>query len=174
MDYVKDYKVEISKLSNEDGGGYLAYIPLIECYGDGETAEDAIAEVYSVAEALIKIAVEDGKEIPQPQYYKDEYEFSGKLSVRLPKNLHKQVSERAKVEDCSINQLISTYIAMGVGDAFGRTENVLEMQEVNAWKIAMLSSINTDNWQDSYNQQYFHVEPSVELKRRGRKHETRI
>ena len=120
MRSVKDYKVEITKVTEADGGGYIAHIPELDCFGDGETIEKAIADVYAVAEDLIEIAMEDGKEIPMPQYYKDLDEFSGKLSIRLPKTLHKQVSQRAKAEDCSINQLIGTYIAMGVGDAFGR------------------------------------------------------
>ena len=151
---VKDYKVEISKVTEEDGGGYVAYIPELDCYGDGETIEQAIADVYAVAEDLIEIAREDRKEIPIPQYYKDTEDYSGKLSIRLPKTLHKHVRERAKAERCSINQLIITYIAMGIGDAFGRNESLMNKQEENVQsKISYLSLIN-ETWSNLAKQQY--------------------
>lgn len=149
---VKDYKVEISKLSREDGGCYLAHIPELDCYGDGETVEAAMADVYAVAEDLIEIAMEDGKEIPMPQYYRDRDEFSGRLSIRLPKTLHKQVSQRAKVEDCSINQLIATYVAMGVGDAFGRVESLIEKQEENDGYTALFLSLTQEMWKHTQKQ----------------------
>lgn len=143
---VKDYKVEITKVAEADGGGYIAHIPELDCYGDGETVEDAIADVYAVAEDLIEIAMEDGKEIPMPQYYKDMDEFSGKLSIRLPKTLHKQVSQRAKLEDCSINQLIGNYVAMGVGDAFGRAESVYIKEETFERAAMTLSMVSQELW----------------------------
>lgn len=143
---VRNYKVEISKLTEKDGGGYMAHMPELDCYGDGDTVEEAIADVYEVAEDLVAIAMEDGKEIPLPMYFKDLDEFSGKLSIRLPKTLHRQLSQRAKLEECSINQLIATYVSMGIGDAFGRAEG-LSLKEENFGRAAMaLSMVAQDMW----------------------------
>ncbi|NLT48118.1 MAG: type II toxin-antitoxin system HicB family antitoxin [Clostridiales bacterium] len=153
MSSVKDYKVVIAKVTEADGGGYIAHIPELDCIGDGETMEKAIADVYAVAEDLIEIAREDGKEIPMPQYYKDIDDFSGKLSIRLPKTLHKQVSERAKAEECSINQLIGTYIAMGVGDAFGRIESLMERKEESISDMTIFLSIAKEMWEYNQKQQ---------------------
>lgn len=143
---VRYYKVEISRLTEDDGGGYMAHIPELDCYGDGDTAEEAIADVYEVAEDLIAIAMEDGKEIPTPMYFRDLDEFSGKLSIRLPKTLHKQVSQRAKAEDCSINQLINAYIAMGIGDAFGRNESILSKEVESFDHTVRVSSMSKRLW----------------------------
>ena len=171
---VKDYKVEITKLTEADGGGYIAYIPELDCYGDGETVEAAIADVYAVAEDLIEIAMEDGKEVPMPQYYRDMDEFSGKLSIRLPKTLHKQISQRAKSEDCSINQLIGTYVAMGLGDAYGRIESRMERQGENAGYTALFLSWAQEMWKHTQ-QQYEIPSDFVAMNYRGgRKYEARF
>ena len=53
-----------------------------------------------------------GKDIPTPQYYKDLDDFSGKLSIRLPKTLHKLVSQGGKNENCqykSVNHNLHCY-----------------------------------------------------------------
>lgn len=125
---VMDYKIELSKLSNDDGGGYIAYIPQLDCYGDGKTSEDAINDVRQVAEDILQLAEEDGKQIPIPQYYKEEEDYSGKLTLRIPKFLHKQITDRAMKESCSINQLIQTYISMGIGYSWGKEKILINFE----------------------------------------------
>ena len=41
--------------------------------------------------------------------------LSGRLVVRLPKSVHRELADRAKVEGVSLNQLILTYVARGLG-----------------------------------------------------------
>ena len=41
--------------------------------------------------------------------------YSGKLLIRVPKYIHKLLIEKAKEEGCSVNQLIQTYISLGLG-----------------------------------------------------------
>jgi len=143
---VKDYKIEVAKLTDEDGGGYIAHIPQLGCFGDGDTIEAAIADVYTVAEELISIALEDGKEVPEPQPYKDIDEFSGKLSLRIPKTLHKHLNQRSKMEDCSINQLILSYISMGLGDAFGRMDKTSSKSQESFDRIIQKTKMTQNMW----------------------------
>lgn len=66
----RDYRVELNKLSEEEGGGYIALIPELNCHGDGNTPEDAMKDVYEVAEEILKLAIEDGISIPAPKEHR--------------------------------------------------------------------------------------------------------
>ena len=87
---------------------------------DGESEEEALINVKDAIEAWIETAQELGRSIPKEDIYRDEDEFSGKLTLRIPKSLHKKVTEMAEEEGCSINQLMLMYISMGLGNDYGK------------------------------------------------------
>ncbi len=61
------YSVLVSPLSSEDGGGFLATVPdLPGCMSDGETPQEAIANVQDAIESWIEAAQDLGREIPMP------------------------------------------------------------------------------------------------------------
>ena len=61
------YTVVISPLSAEDGGGFLATVPdLPGCMSDGETPEEAIANVGDAIAVWIEGAREMGRDVPAP------------------------------------------------------------------------------------------------------------
>jgi predicted RNase H-like HicB family nuclease len=62
-----EYPVLIEPLSAEDGGGFLATIPdLPGCMSDGETPEEALANVPDAVEAWIEEACALGRTVPAP------------------------------------------------------------------------------------------------------------
>ncbi|MBZ9865096.1 type II toxin-antitoxin system HicB family antitoxin [Mesorhizobium sp. CA15] len=62
-----EYPVVIAPLSIEDGGGFSAYVPdLPGCMSDGETPEEAIANVQDAIAAWIGAAHELGRSVPRP------------------------------------------------------------------------------------------------------------
>lgn len=62
-----DYRVEIEPLAAADGGGYLARVPdLPGCVSDGETPEEALANVAEAIESWIEAARAWGRPVPQP------------------------------------------------------------------------------------------------------------
>jgi len=66
MDHSK-YHVIINPLSPDDGGGFLATVPdLPGCMSDGETPEEALANVQDAVAAWIEAARDLGRGIPQP------------------------------------------------------------------------------------------------------------
>ena len=62
-----DYPVMIEPLSVEDGGGFLATVPdLPGCMSDGETPEEALANVRDAIAAWIEEARALGRSVPNP------------------------------------------------------------------------------------------------------------
>ena len=62
-----DYPVLIEPLSSDDGGGFIATVPdLPGCTSDGETPEQALAEVQDAIAAWIDEARKLGRSVPVP------------------------------------------------------------------------------------------------------------
>lgn len=106
----KDYSVLLRRLTERDGGGWLAEIrELPGCMSDGGTRELALENLREAQEAWLTTALEEGFEIPGPRFVTDE--FSGRLTLRIPKSMHAKLSEMAEDEEVSLNQLIVTLLA---------------------------------------------------------------
>jgi antitoxin HicB len=73
----------------------------------GPMAEDAKA-------AWIEDALEDGDAVPDPR---QEESYSGKVNLRMPKSLHRDLAHRAEQEGVSLNQVMITALARSVGAA---------------------------------------------------------
>lgn len=126
------YKIEIVKVSEKDGGGYLAIVPSLPgCMSDGDTAEEALENVKDAIKCWIETAEELGREIPKPIEYRVDDEYSGKLLLRIPKYLHKMIAERSVSEGSSINQLIQSYISMGLGYEIGKSQISINVEYKN-------------------------------------------
>ena len=62
------YKIEFTPLTKEDGGGYLAAIPLLKgCQSDGPTPDEAIKNLREAQRAWFESALKHGDPIPLPQ-----------------------------------------------------------------------------------------------------------
>ncbi|MDD4779357.1 MAG: type II toxin-antitoxin system HicB family antitoxin [Tissierellia bacterium] len=147
----KNYRIEISKLSDEDGGGFLATVPsLAGCMSDGETQEEALINVRDAIKCWIETAEEMGREIPLEDGYKSEDDYSGKLSLRIPKSLHKQVTDMANKEGCSINQLMMMYISMGIGCEYGKKQVNITLNNSNN-EMRIIDELQRSVWNNYEN-----------------------
>lgn len=107
-----DYPFEIRPLSAEDGGGFLITFPdLPGCMSDGETPEEAIREGRDAFRCWMLAHLEDGRPVPAPNGGGE----PGRFVQRLPKSLHAKLAARAKQEGVSLNTLVLTFIAEGLG-----------------------------------------------------------
>jgi len=89
--------------SNEDEC-YIATIPEFSgLFAHGDTREEAIREAEVALEMFIEDMKEDGEEIPKPDTYNS---FSGQTRLRLPKSLHRELSQQANLENVSLNTLL--------------------------------------------------------------------
>ena len=108
-----NYPVEISKISEADGGGYFASIPLLSgCMSDGETIEDAYENIEYAKREWIQSMLDRNLVIPEPNA---ENKFSGRFMIRIPKTLHKLLSEQSKKEGISLNQYVANSLAFVAG-----------------------------------------------------------
>jgi hypothetical protein len=62
--------------------------------------------------AWLEIALEDGRTIPEPRPLED---YSGRFVVRVPKSLHRDLTDAANAEGVSLNAYINTELARSVG-----------------------------------------------------------
>ena len=61
----------------------------------------AIANAEDAKRAWIEAALEDGQEIAEPDTADN---YSGQFKLRIPKSLHRALSEHARAEGTSMNQ----------------------------------------------------------------------
>lgn len=61
-----NYKICLSELSSADGGGYIAFVPVLKgCSSTGDTKEDTLRNVEEAIGLWIETAEELGREIPE-------------------------------------------------------------------------------------------------------------
>jgi antitoxin HicB len=94
-------KFEIRELSKDEGGGWLITFPeLSGCVSDGDTIEEAIINGADAEKAWLEAN----------KGWKPE-ERSGKLNIRIPKTIHRELANQADRENVSINTLIVSYLS---------------------------------------------------------------
>ena len=117
MTKLSDYPFEVRPLSEDDGGGFLISFPdFSDCISDGESVEEAIAHGRDALKATI--AALKAKKLPVPAPNSGGV-ASGKFVARVPKTVHARLATRARAEGVSLNALVLTFIAQGLGPAAG-------------------------------------------------------
>ena len=107
------YPILLRPLQEDEGGGWLAEIPdLPGCMSDGDTPEEAVRNVLKAQEAWLAVSRELGQNVPKPTPLFEE--CSGRLTLRLPRSLHRQLSLRARMEGVSLNELVLRLISCGL------------------------------------------------------------
>lgn len=74
------------------------------CFAEGKTVEEAWENIHETMKDWMEFAIEKNITIPLPKT--EEKEYSGKIIVRMPKELHKNLAGRAEKEEISLNQFI--------------------------------------------------------------------
>ena len=113
MNKLSDYPFEVRPLSSEEGGGYLISFPdFAECISDGETVEEAMVNGRDALKATIAALKAMKHSVPAPN---NGGVASGKFVARVPRTVHAQLATRARAEGVSLNALVLTFIAQGLG-----------------------------------------------------------
>ena len=95
--------------------GRVIEFPSLAAHGD--TQEKALLEIRNVIEFVIEDLTAEGEEVPVPLSRRN---FSGKLNVRMPKGLHRQLAAESEREGVSLNNWINTKLATAYRSGYRR------------------------------------------------------
>lgn len=100
----EDYHYSVA-WSDEDEAfiGRVAEFPSLAAHGN--TLPGALQEVITVVEGALEDMEESGESLPIP-FSKRSY--SGRINVRMPEHLHRQLAIEAKQQGVSLNRWINT------------------------------------------------------------------
>lgn len=117
---LKNWNTEMYSFSCaiEDEDGEKNYVIRFDgipnAIGVGETFDEAYNDAQEALATLFDLYEENGHEIPKPIIKNPAKEPSGRLTLRMPKNLHSTMIKLAEYEDISLNSLvidaISSYV----------------------------------------------------------------
>ena len=107
-----NYPSQITKIDEADGGGFLIEVPMLKgCMSDGDTVEEAYNNLEEAKKEWFTYMLENNLAIPEPA----DTAYSGRFVVRIPKTLHKIITEQSKREGLSLNQYVANVLAFAAG-----------------------------------------------------------
>jgi predicted RNase H-like HicB family nuclease len=116
-------------LRRDEEGDVIARIKEFEgCVADGQDEMEALSNLEHVKAMWITACLNAGTTVPLPE---DEEDLpSGKWLQRVPRSLHKKLTETAEREGVSLNQLVTSILAEAVGRR-SEAENKRRLGETN-------------------------------------------
>lgn len=109
------YTFVIRKTEEDDDEPYVARVvefPYLVAYGKTHK------EAYEAAVDTIRSFTEEKLSLPNP--LPDINEFSGRISLRIPKSLHRKLSHYAEIEGTSINQFLGNLLSWASENYYNR------------------------------------------------------
>jgi len=110
LDFYLNLHYPVTVHPDPDGGFVAEIEELPGCMTQGETLGEVFEAIEDARRGWIQVAHEGGQDIPLPR---DMEGYSGKILIRIPKNLHRVLSHTAKQEGVSLNQYITSLLAAG-------------------------------------------------------------
>lgn len=106
-------------IPHEDGSFSAEILEFTGCFAQGDSPKEALKNLHSAAKEWIEACLRRSRDIPPPTATQG---YSGTVSLRLPKALHRQASRMAERDGVSLNQYLVSAIAARVGadDLFNR------------------------------------------------------
>jgi antitoxin HicB len=143
-------------LRRDEDGDFLTRVEeLPGCVSHGATPEEALKNIEEAKEAWIAERIESGQPVPEPPV--EDLLPSGKWVQRVPRTLHKRLSELAKRENVSLNQLVTSLLSQAVGGQAIVMQSKAALQEqepessIDTWRTCRWGSVETeDPWEKHY------------------------
>lgn len=155
MNDVNPYEYTITVRQIEEEGERVFEATIAE-FPDAADYAETYVEAYELAvitiQATAELYAESGKLFPNP--IKREGDFSGRVTLRMPKTIHAKANRIAEQEGVSLNQFIVATIAENVGgtDTLTRIERRLDVYlRKTATTISDISALNKNlNFGDTF------------------------
>lgn len=121
--------------------GVFAFHPDLDgCAAQGETVEEAFANLDVARRLWLEVRVEDGLPIEEPV---SEDDFSGRVSLRMSPSLHADLARMSRRQKISLNQLLNTILAEYVGGDRLRQQVLEAVKEIRETLLANASAPET-------------------------------
>ncbi len=111
LDFYLDLHYPVTIHADPDGGFVAEIEELPGCMTQVETLSAVFEAIEDARRGWIQVAYENGQDIPLPRGVE---EYSGKILIRIPKNLPRTLARVAKQEGVSLNQYITSLLVAGV------------------------------------------------------------
>ena len=115
----RNYNISIRRVLVDEDQLFEARIrelPDVTEYAD--TMEEAYELALDTIETTAEIFAEQGRAFPVPALVVEDY--SGRITLRVPKSLHRRLALESDEEGISLNQYLVSLLAYHVGTRFGR------------------------------------------------------
>lgn len=122
-------------------GGVFAFHPDLDgCAAQGETVEEALANLDVARKLWLQVRVEDGLPIEEPV---SEDDFSGRVSLRMSPSLHADLARISRRQKISLNQLLNIILAEYVGGDRLRQQVLEAVREIKETLLVNASTPET-------------------------------
>lgn len=128
----------IIEYSQEDNVHVVRFPDLPGCIAHGETPEKAVEYALKVKNDWLEEAYNSGWTLPEPA---STPESSGRITLRVPKYLHRRLIDRTELEGVSLNQLILSYVAEGLEGSRGRDAIDVTIAELRDTRTQLIDAL---------------------------------
>lgn len=109
----QQFKYRITVQWSDEDSVYVARVPALPgCAAHGDTEAEAAHEARIAAEGILTVMKKHNEPLPPPD---SEAEYSGKINLRMPRSLHRDLDQRAAAEGVSLNQTMLDLLSRSVG-----------------------------------------------------------
>jgi antitoxin HicB len=99
-------------IPDESGGFHAEIFEFPGCFAQGETLEETYKNLEGAAESWVQARLHHDQPVPEPF---NNTGYSGNISLRLPRSIHKRAALMAERERSSLNTYLVSAVSARVG-----------------------------------------------------------
>jgi antitoxin HicB len=133
-------KYPVAVQERSEGRFFVTHPDLDGCMAEGDTLNEAFANLADAKELWIETRLTNGYSVPEPAAAEEIY--SGRISLRMDPSLHARLVKISERKDISLNLLINTVLASFAGGEDPLHETATELQDNLRQITALLTGLD--------------------------------